>query len=65
MHRDQIHIQIRIHSDNIKLKQFYNKFRNKLTFTIREAKALNYQAKILKPVNNKERCYKIINEAFN
>lgn len=47
-HRDHLHIYVRKHPENIMLKEFYNKFRNKVTKTIREAKNSYYKIELLK-----------------
>lgn len=60
-HRDRLHLQVRTYSLNIKLKEFYLKFRNKLTNILKEAKIIYYKKELQKCSNNTKHKWKIIN----
>jgi hypothetical protein len=60
--RNKIYLKLRKHPNNVKLRNYYLKFRNKLQDKIREVKQLYYKNKFKNCDGNSKATWRVINE---
>lgn len=59
--RDRLHLQVKKHPHNLKLKNYYAKFRNKVTNIIKNAKIFYYKTELPKSGSNPKLNWQVIN----
>jgi len=59
--RNRLHLHVKKHPLNLKLKDYYLKFRKKITKIIKNAKIFYYKAELLKAGNNSKLKWQTIN----